>query len=213
MPTVHTERDFHDQRGCSSIPWLGHYQPATVAGRAGRIGDRAEQRIIAFGLYGNVGTSPVEAVPRPPSLLASDPRRPTTCRSGRIAAMVEAFRDEVRRQRHRSTPSRTTTSRTTSTPTCRGARTTPSPGSPATGCATTRPRASCAPLDDVWEKHRRATSATRIAKASTGRRRQEVLRPELQLPVGVLLPQERVAGEGLRGADHLRRAQDALRRR
>ena len=43
--------------------------------------------------------------------------------------------------------------------------------------------------------------------------RQAVLRPVLLLPVGALLPQERLRGEGLRGPDDARRAQGARRRR
>ena len=68
----------------------------------------------------------------------------------------------------------------------------------------------CAPLDDVWETiggqllrgHRQGLDR---------RRRQEVLRPDLQLPVGLLLPQERVGRQGLFGAGHVRRAQDPVR--
>ena len=60
-----------------------------------------------------------------------------------------------------------------------------------------------APIDDVWEK----IGAQLLRRPEEGlhrRRRQEVPRPELQLPVGLLLPQERLGREGLHRPDDLR---------
>ena len=51
----------------------------------------------------------------------------------------------------RSTPSTTTRSRSRSTATCRGSRTTSSPGSPDTGCSSSQQKGLATPIDDVWK--------------------------------------------------------------
>ena len=100
----------------------------------------------------------------------------------------------------RSTRSTTTRSRTRSARTSRARRTTPSPGSPATGCASSRPRAWPPTSATLWAKI--GANFSDAFKAVVDRqRRQAVLRPVLQLPVGRHLPQERLRGQGLHGPE------------
>ena len=67
-------------------------------------------------------------------------------------------------------------------------------------------------ISDVWAKVG-DNYTRRVQGRLDRRRRQAVLHPDLQLPVGRLLPQERLRGQGLHDPDDLRRAQDARRRR
>ncbi len=57
-----------------------------------------------------------------------------------------------------------------------------------------------APIDDVWTRPDRPVFRG-LSEGVDRRRRQEVLRPLLQLPVGDLLPQERVRRQGLHRPD------------
>ena len=95
----------------------------------------------------------------------------------------------------RSTRSTTTRTRRTSTPTS-SSPTTWCAGSPAIACAAFAGKGVVGDISDVW-----ATStgmSEGFKNASTGARRQAVLRAVLLLPVGHPLPEEPVRGEGLR---------------
>ena len=107
----------------------------------------------------------------------------------------------------RLTPSTTTPFRMTSRPTCKERRTTSPPGSPGTGCSTSRLRGCSTPIDDVWDKiggelQRRGEVAVQ------GRGRSLLLRADLQLPVGGLLQQEHLHAEGLHRPRDLGRPDD-----
>ena len=64
------------------------------------------------------------------------------------------------------------------------------------------------PIDDVWA-HDRRQLLRRLQGGVQGRRRQVLLRAALQLPVGGLLPEERLGGQGLPGAGQLGRLRRA----
>ena len=115
-------------------------------------------------------------------------------------AAMQAARRLVHRRRpaspSRSTRSTTARSRTRSAPICRARRTTSSRGSPGSGCGSSPRRACATDISDVWAK-----IGSNYSDALQGRldrrRRQAVLRPDLQLPVGRLLPEERLRRKGL----------------
>ena len=107
--------------------------------------------------------------------------------------------------RSRSTRSTTTPSRRTSTTTCRASRTTSSPGSPATGCGSSPRKGLAGDISDVWGKLCRATpTPSRRRRPATTASSTSCRR---LLPVGGVLPQDRLAAERLPGADDARRAQ------
>ena len=101
---------------------------------------------------------------------------------------------------------RTTTSRTRSTPTSRA-----SPDDTFTWFAGYRMqyyagKGLLAPIDDVWEKIG-GNYSDALKKASTGADGKMYFDPELQLPLGLLLPEEPLGGEGVRGPDDVRCAE------
>ena len=110
--------------------------------------------------------------------------------------------------RSRSTRPTTARSRTRSARTSRARRTTSSPGSPGFRMRFFAAQGLATDISDVWAKVG-AQLQRRLQGRVDRRRRQAVLHPDLPLPVGRLLPQERLRGQGLHDPDDVRRVQDA----
>ena len=174
-----------------------HAEPGDHGGAAGHVSRHDSARSHAK------ASRRASATPRWARTRATKTRRPRSPRSSTTARRRPASRS-------RSTPPTTTPSRTRSARTCRARLTTSSSGSPATASASSPPRACC---------RRSTTSGPRSSKYSTPglqdrlhrRRRQDVLRPGLQLPVGRPLPEEPVHGEGLHLPEDARRVQGPRR--
>ena len=114
----------------------------------------------------------------------------------------KAFADTIASSRatratpRRSTRSTTTPSRRTSTATSRATRTTCSPGSPASACSTS-PRRASPMTSTTCGRDIGADYSAGLRDGLDRQGRQAVLRAVLQLPVGGVLPEERLGGQGL----------------
>ena len=203
-PTVHTERELFmiNEDGFRSL------SSATISRRRLLGGLAGSAVLLAADPCSPVVRAPaprrLAPVPRRRRPPASAPRRPTMCRSGPSPRWSSAFEKKSGDKVNINTKSHNDFQNNINSY-LQG-----SPDDTFTWFAGYRMRyyaskGLVAPLDDVWEKLG-GNFGEGIVKASTGDDGKKYFVPNYNYPWAILLPQERLAGQGLRDPEDLRRA-------